>query len=135
MNIEKLNNLLNEIGQEIYDLSPEEEWAKENREIRKDYLDGSKRLEKEIKEMESQNMPKEDIARKVVEVRNQEKVKARARMKPDEVKVLEERNMKKYKNPIGPTADDLFKKSKDDMIEKGKYESDEQVWGGIIKKR
>ncbi|MEI4803411.1 hypothetical protein WAZ07_19485 [Bacillus sp. FJAT-51639] len=47
---------------------------------------------------------------------------------------LEERNIKKYCNLIGITAESMFNKIKDSYINKGIYESDEQVWKIIIEK-
>lgn len=52
----------------------------------------------------------EEIARKLVDMRNQAKEITRAGMSPEEVRVLEERNTAKYGNPLGPTADQLYAK-------------------------
>ena len=52
--------------------------------------------------MTNEGKSKQEIAKYVVKVRNQQKVNFRARMKPDEVIELESRNMKKYGNPVGP---------------------------------
>ena len=52
----------------------------------------------------------EEIARKLVDMRNQAKEITRAGMTPAEVRVLEERNQAKYGNPLGPTADRLYAK-------------------------
>lgn len=49
----------------------------------------------------------EEIARKLVGMRNQAKEITRAGMSAEEVRVLEERNQAKYGNPLGPTADQL----------------------------
>ncbi|PFD97146.1 type VII secretion protein [Bacillus cereus] len=110
------------------------EWTKEMQNIRKDYLDASKQLESNIERMTSEGFSKEDIARHVVESRNQQKIVARGDMTATERAGLEERNIKKYGNPIGPTAESMFNKIKDSYIDKGIYESDEQVWGIIIQK-
>ncbi|MFI8707935.1 hypothetical protein ACIGHG_12795 [Bacillus sp. NPDC077411] len=47
---------------------------------------------------------------------------------------LEERNIKKHGNPIGPTAESMFNKIKDSYIDKEIYKSDEQIWKIIIEK-
>ncbi|WP_254878662.1 hypothetical protein [Streptomyces sp. NA04227] len=52
----------------------------------------------------------EEIARKLVDMRNNAKEITRAGMSPEEVRVLEERNIAKYGNPLGPTADQLYAK-------------------------
>lgn len=45
----------------------------------------------------------EQIGHHVVNERNLQKVEARKYMGPEEIELLEERNLKKYKNPVGPT--------------------------------
>ncbi|MEU6984130.1 hypothetical protein ABZ946_11965 [Streptomyces sp. NPDC046324] len=52
----------------------------------------------------------EEIARELVDMRNQAKAITRAGMTPEEVRVLEARNIAKYGNPLGPTADQLYAK-------------------------
>ncbi|MFE6846785.1 hypothetical protein [Streptomyces sp. NPDC057686] len=52
----------------------------------------------------------EEIARELVDMRNQAKAITRAGMTPEEVRILEERNVAKYGNPLGPTADQLYAK-------------------------
>ncbi|MEU9994779.1 hypothetical protein [Streptomyces sp. NPDC050848] len=52
----------------------------------------------------------EEIARELVDMRNQAKEITRAGMTPEEVRILEERNIAKYGNPLGPTADQLYAK-------------------------
>ncbi|MDT9691833.1 hypothetical protein Q5762_26565 [Streptomyces sp. P9(2023)] len=52
----------------------------------------------------------EEIARELVDMRNQAKEITRAGMTPAEVRILEERNIAKYGNPLGPTADQLYAK-------------------------
>ena len=110
------------------------EAAKKNRALRVEYLDGSKRIENDIKSMRAKGTTSEEIGRHVVYERNLQKVDARKYMKPEEIKILEKRNLKKYNNPIGPTADDLFKGTKENLIDKGLYESDAQVWEQVIGK-
>lgn len=84
--------------------------------------------------MQSEGLSKEDIANHVVETRNQQKVAARENMTAEERVGLEERNIEKYGNSIGPTAENMFNKIKDSYIDKGIYESDDQVWNIIIQK-
>ncbi|WP_051716503.1 hypothetical protein [Streptomyces sp. NRRL F-5727] len=52
----------------------------------------------------------EEIAREMVDMRNQAKAITRAGMTEEEVRVLEARNQEKYGNPLGPTADQLHAK-------------------------
>ncbi|HEY9370257.1 hypothetical protein [Streptomyces sp.] len=52
----------------------------------------------------------EEIARELVDMRNQAKAITRAGMTPEEVRILEQRNQAKYGNPLGPTADQLYAK-------------------------
>ncbi|MFJ5138526.1 hypothetical protein [Streptomyces sp. NPDC088707] len=52
----------------------------------------------------------EEIARELVDMRNQAKEITRAGMTPEEVRILEQRNIAKYGNPLGPTADQLYAK-------------------------
>ncbi|MCC0093684.1 hypothetical protein K7B10_02535 [Streptomyces flavotricini] len=47
----------------------------------------------------------EEVARELVDMRNQAKAITRAGMTPEEARILEERNTAKYGNPLGPTAD------------------------------
>ena len=86
------------------------EWVAGQREIRAAYLKESKKLEAKIQKMRAEDKSAEEIARYVVNERNLQKVAARKNMQPEEVATLEEGNMKKYGNPVGPTADDLYKK-------------------------
>jgi len=97
----------------FYDNFMDAEWVAKNRQIRIKYLEESKELKKIIATMRAQDKSAEEIARKVVAERNSQKVKARKSMPPEEVKKLEDGNIKKYGNPIGPTADDLFSKKGD----------------------
>lgn len=110
------------------------EWTKEMQNVRKDYLEASKQLENDIEKMISEGFSKEKIAEHVVEARNRQKNTARENMTAEERAGLEERNIKKYGNPIGPTAECMFNKIRDSYIDKGIYESDEQVWKIIIQK-
>ena len=89
------------------------EWASTQRSIRSEYLQQSKELESTIDLMKQQGKSSEEIARYVVDQRNLQKVNARKFMSPEDVKVIEEGNIKKYGNAVGPSADDLFKKTGD----------------------
>ncbi|WP_265861209.1 hypothetical protein [Streptomyces sp. SKN60] len=61
-------------------------------------------------DMRAAGATEEEIARELVDMRNQAKEITRAGMTPAEVRILEERNMAKYGNPLGPTADQLYAK-------------------------
>ncbi|MFJ3439383.1 hypothetical protein ACIPMU_38420 [Streptomyces cyaneofuscatus] len=60
--------------------------------------------------MRESGASEEEIARELVDMRNQAKEITRAGMTPEEVRILEDRNMAKYGNPLGPTADQLYAK-------------------------
>jgi len=60
--------------------------------------------------MRARGASEEEIARKLVQMRNDAKEITRAGMTPQEVAQLEERNREKYGNPLGPTADQLHAK-------------------------
>jgi hypothetical protein len=108
--------------------------AQEARKIRQDYLDSSRDLQNNINKMELQGASKEEIARYAVDVRNQQKVFARAEMTPEEVAKLEKGNIERYHDPIGPTPDWIFDKTKASLIKARNYQSDGQVWGEVINK-
>ncbi|MBD7910557.1 pre-toxin TG domain-containing protein [Clostridium cibarium] len=110
------------------------DWAKGMQNVRRDYLEASKQLEIDIERMSSEGFSKEDIAKHVVDARNQQKVTARANMRVEERAGLEARNIKKYGNPIGPTVEGMFNRMKENYIDKGMFTSDEQIWEIIIQK-
>lgn len=60
--------------------------------------------------MRARGASEEEIARKLVQMRNDAKHITRAGMSPQEVAELEERNREKYGNPLGPTAGQLHAK-------------------------
>jgi hypothetical protein len=91
------------------DFSNPAEVAK-NRAIRLKYLEESKQIDEEVTKMTQANAPPEAIARRTVEIRNQQKVDARSNMDAEGVRRLEEGNMEKYGHPVGPTADQLYEK-------------------------
>ncbi|MER8042490.1 hypothetical protein [Streptomyces sp. NPDC094032] len=61
-------------------------------------------------DMRASGSSEEEIARELVDMRNQAKEITRAGMTPEEVRILEERNQAKYGSPLGPTADQLYAK-------------------------
>jgi hypothetical protein len=60
--------------------------------------------------MQEDGATDEEVARKLVDMRNQAKEITRAGMSAEEVRVLEARNRARYGNPLGPTADRLYAK-------------------------
>jgi len=110
------------------------DWAKGMQNVRNDYLEASKQLEIDIKRMTSEGFSKEDIAKHVVDARNQQKVTARANMTVEERAGLETRNIEIYGNPIGPDSQWLFNKTKKKLTKEGTYMNDEQIWEMVIKK-
>ncbi|MEU3727562.1 hypothetical protein [Streptomyces sp. NPDC031705] len=72
-----------------------------------DLLEAMHRTEAAMRESGASD---EEIARELVDMRNQAKEITRAGMTPEEVRILEERNTAKYGNPLGPTADQLYAK-------------------------
>ena len=108
------------------------EWAKEQRLIRSEYLKASDELELVINKMTNEGKSKQEIAKYVVKVRNQQKVNFRARMKPDEVIELESRNMKKYGNPVGPDEKWLFEYNMKKTAMEGKVVAPDVIWDMVI---
>lgn len=100
----------------------------ENRLIREEYLEQSKVIQNEIEEMTKVGASKQEIADKVVNMRNADKVKARAKMPPEDLAPIEQRNLKIYGNKIGPDAEWLFKKNKLKFPNK----TDTEIWEYII---
>lgn len=60
--------------------------------------------------MREEGASTEEIARRLVDMRNEAKDITRAGMSPQQVRLLEERNLAKYGNRLGPTADQLHAK-------------------------
>ncbi|WP_231626502.1 hypothetical protein [Streptomyces apocyni] len=92
----------------IREMTPEE--REKAREVRIRYhglLDQMKEVEAE---MRARCQSDEEIARVVVRMRNEAKDITRAGMSPEAIEALEQRNIEKYGNPLGPTADQLFAK-------------------------
>ncbi|MFE2842910.1 hypothetical protein ACFXKS_05040 [Streptomyces scopuliridis] len=92
----------------IREMTPEE--REEAREGRIQYHHLLDRMRQVADEMRAEGASDEDIARVMVDMRNDAKDITRAGMSPEAVRLLEERNMKKYGNPLGPTADQLYAK-------------------------
>jgi hypothetical protein len=109
-------------------------WAKKMRDIRINYLEASKQIDNDIVKMQLKGFSKEDIADHVVNMRNQQKVTSREDMTTAERIGLEERNIERYGNPIGPTAKGKFDQIKESNIDQGIHQSDEQIWEIIIQK-
>ncbi|MCX4835180.1 hypothetical protein OG785_44455 [Streptomyces sp. NBC_00006] len=82
----------------------------EQRDIRMRYLDLIGDMDHVRCTMRAEGRSPEEIARRLVDMRNDAKEITRAGMTPEEVRVLEARNMVKYGNPLGPTADQLHAK-------------------------
>ncbi|MEV0322881.1 hypothetical protein ACIBKX_15130 [Streptomyces sp. NPDC050658] len=92
----------------IRQMSPEE--REQAREVRLRYHQLLDTMEVVADHMHEEGRSDEDIARVLVEMRNQAKDITRAGMSPEAVEALEQRNMAKYGNPLGPTADQLYAK-------------------------
>ncbi|MFZ3598555.1 hypothetical protein [Streptomyces sp. BH104] len=82
----------------------------EQRDIRMRYLDLIGDMDRVRCAMRAEGHTPEGIARHLVDMRNDAKEITRAGMTPEEVRVLEARNLVKYGNPLGPTADQLHAK-------------------------
>ncbi|MGX2992896.1 hypothetical protein JNUCC64_01155 [Streptomyces sp. JNUCC 64] len=67
-------------------------------------------MDREECAMRARGASEEEIARRMVDLRNEAKDITRAGMTPEQVRRLEERNTAKYGNPLGPTADQLYAK-------------------------
>ncbi|WDT92037.1 hypothetical protein H0E86_14685 [Streptomyces sp. SCSIO-PteL053] len=80
------------------------------RDQRMHYHDLLEEMERAECAMRAEGRSEEDIARTLVQMRNDAKDVVRAGMTPEQVAELEARNEKKYGNPLGPTADQLYLK-------------------------
>lgn len=92
----------------IRQMTPEE--RERAREVRLRYHQLLDTMERVADRMHEEGRSDEEIARALVAMRNDAKDITRAGMTPEAVRALEERNMKKYGNPLGPTADQQFAK-------------------------
>ena len=109
-----------------------EDFARRNHAIRIDYLDGSETMKRDIEIMKKEGKSSQEIGEYCVNTRNQQKIDARSKMLPDEVKKLAEENIKRYQNPVGPSPQQQFENVKKKLIKNGVYVSDEQVWNSVI---
>lgn len=83
---------------------------REARTIRMRYLDLIGAMDRERCAMRAAGSSPEEIARRLVDMRNDAKEITRAGMTPEDVQRLEERNIAKYGNPLGPAPDQLYAK-------------------------
>ncbi|MGP3989773.1 hypothetical protein [Streptomyces sp. 3N207] len=83
---------------------------RESRETRMRYHALLGEMDRTECEMRARGYTEEEIARRLVAMRNEAKDITRADMSPEQVAKLEERNREKYGNPLGPTADQLYAK-------------------------
>ncbi|WP_205604337.1 hypothetical protein [Clostridium argentinense] len=108
------------------------EAAKDNRIIRKEYLEQSQKIQKEINSMVANESSKQEIANKVIGMRNQDKILARAKMKPEDLAPIEARNMKIYGDKVGPDATWLFNSKKAKLKDLGLNPTNDEVWNAVI---
>jgi len=114
-----------------YDFTDVEKVMK-NRAIREEYLEQSMKIQDEIDRMTHQGIQIDEIADKVVHMRNQDKVAARAKMSPEELAPIEQRNMALYGNSVGPDAQWLFNDKKKKLLRAGLNPTDQEIWQSII---
>lgn len=96
-------------GNPLFDFS-DAAYVSRNAQIREGYLQGTQDIMRVIDEMQNTGHSAENIARRVVIQRNSQKMESRSLMTPAEVSWLEAMNMNSfYKNPVGPTPDQMFK--------------------------
>lgn len=80
-------------------------------------------MENEVAKLKEEGMSMEDIARKKVQQRNQERIESYIKSDNLEgLKAMKERNLIEYGRAEGPTADQLFKS-------KGSW--DEVIYGSV----
>ena len=108
------------------------EATKNNHIIRKEYLEQSRKIQEEIDLMVANGASKQEIANKVVEMRNQDKILSRAKMNPEDLAPIEARNMKMYGNKVGPDATWLFKSKKAKLEDLKLNPTDDEVWNAVI---
>lgn len=92
----------------IREMTPQE--RAQAREIRMRYHELLDRMVEVADTMRAHGASEEEIARTLVDLRNEAKDITRAGMSPEAIEVLEQRNIAKYGNPLGPTADQQFAK-------------------------
>ena len=95
-------------------------------------MEQSKKIQDEIDNMIQKGCSKEEIANKVIEMRNQDKITARAKMKLDELEGIESRNVERYGNSVGPDAQWLFENKKLQLSKKGIELEEDEIWKLVI---
>ncbi|MCX4679390.1 hypothetical protein OG413_29570 [Streptomyces sp. NBC_01433] len=90
----------------IREMTPEEK--AQAREVRVRYHQLLDEMESVEQRMREEGRSDEEIARVLVTMRNEAKDITRAGMSPEAVAMLEARNLAKYGNPLGPTADQQY---------------------------
>jgi RHS repeat-associated protein len=78
--------------------------------IREGYLKSVESMRGVESAMRASGASDKEIAQALVGLRNQAKVIARQAMTPEDIAKVEARNLEKYGDPVGPSADDLFRK-------------------------
>lgn len=78
------------------------------REVRARYHQSLDEMESAERRMREEGRSDEEIARVLAAMRNEAKDVTRAGMSSEAVAVLEARNLAKYGNPLGPTADQQY---------------------------
>ncbi|REE95573.1 hypothetical protein [Thermomonospora umbrina] len=82
---------------------PADDWV-HNCQVRQQYLDHLDAMKVEIYRLRVQGRPEQEIARTMVPRRNQAKALVRTKMKRRQVRKLEERNIARYGDPLGPSV-------------------------------
>lgn len=110
----------------------DKDFCRRNKVIREEYPKGSETLRKDIEIMRSEGKSSKEIGEYCVNTRNRQKVESRRHTLPEEVKKIEDGNIRIYINPVGPSPEQQFRHIKDKLIKSGEYESNEQVWQAVI---
>jgi len=89
---------------------------KSNKEIRQWYNDEVGKIPKLNEKWKNQGLSTKERAKKAYDIRHNARLKARSMMSnKDEVLALQKRDLKKYKNPDGPTFEQLVEKFENDL--------------------
>lgn len=75
--------------------------------LRLEYEQASRDLLTQAQRMQAAGMSEEQVARWAVDRRNQLKIEYRELTPPEMLMNIEARNMEKYRNPLGPSVDQL----------------------------
>ena len=105
----------------------------EQRNIRIEYLQQSQQIQQEIDRLEFQGATRKEIATRVIDMRNQDKVDSRAEMSPQDRELLERRNIKLYNDPVGPTAEWLYERAKEKLKRQFPNPAEDEIWNEVIK--